>query len=120
MLKRMLALVAGERAHFQGHFHSHTAMLLGLFEYADAANDAGLKTFVRDGYEYARNFGVARIGWFPENTPRYKPDGAPWQSPCESCCTGDASRSLYYAWHNIVELTRRAGRPERTYLTSGQ
>ena len=83
------SIVAGERGHFQGQFHSHTAMLLGLLEYADAANDAGLKTFVRDGYEYARNFGVARIGWFPENTPRDKPDGTPLQSPCESCCTAD-------------------------------
>ena len=83
------SIVGGERGHFQWHFHSHTAMLLGLLEYATAANDAGLKEFVRNGYEYARNFGVSRIGWFPEHTGRYKPDGAPWESPCESCCIAD-------------------------------
>jgi len=70
-----------ERGHFSGHFHAHVAALRGLLEYAIVANDAGLKEFVRNGYEYARGFGISRIGWFPENA-------APLQH-CESCCVAD-------------------------------
>jgi len=74
--------VAGsERGHFSGHFHAHTASLRGLLEYAIVADDAELKEFVRNGYEYARNFGISRIGWFPENTGTGQ--------HCEACCIAD-------------------------------
>ncbi len=74
--------VAGaERAHFSGHFHAHVASLRGLLEYAIVANDNDLKDFVRCGYEFSRNFGVARAGWFPEN--------ATVGQQCEACCTAD-------------------------------
>ncbi|OHB81616.1 MAG: hypothetical protein A2W31_15000 [Planctomycetes bacterium RBG_16_64_10] len=77
-----LAGVTGaERGHFSGHFHAHVAALRGLLEYAMVADDAELKAFVRSGYEYARNFGLSRIGWFPENTATGQ--------YCEACCTAD-------------------------------
>ncbi len=55
--------VAGaEHAHWQGHFHGHINVLRAILEYAIAVNDARLKAFVRDGYEWARQTGLARIG----------------------------------------------------------
>jgi hypothetical protein len=59
--------VGHERAHFMGHFHGHAAMLFALAVYANVTNDARLKEFVRSGYEYARSFGIARIGLFGES-----------------------------------------------------
>jgi hypothetical protein len=59
-------IVGHDRAQFTGHFHGHTAMLLALIEYANATNDKHLKEFVRSGYEYARNLGIARIGLIGE------------------------------------------------------
>ena len=60
------AVVSGEHAHFEGHIHATVRGLWGLLEYAVIANDERLKAFVRDGYEYARTFGIARIGLFGE------------------------------------------------------
>jgi hypothetical protein len=55
-----------ERGHFKGHIHSYVGALIGMLEYADRANDAWLKEFVRNSYEYVRNVGIARIGAFGE------------------------------------------------------
>jgi hypothetical protein len=60
------AVVAYERAQFDGHHHSYLTFLKGLLCYAEQTNDARLKRFVRDGYEYFRTFGLARIGAFGE------------------------------------------------------
>ncbi len=55
-----------EHGQFSGHHHSYTQALLGLLWYADAANDARLKAFVVESYEYLRTFGISRIGLFGE------------------------------------------------------
>ena len=39
---------------------------MGMLWYADAARDARLLEFVRSGYEYMRNLGIARLGLFGE------------------------------------------------------
>jgi hypothetical protein len=57
--------VAAEHAFWAGHFHTHTMGMMGLLEYAIATNDAGLKEFVANFYEWGRNFGIGRIGFFP-------------------------------------------------------
>jgi DUF1680 family protein len=44
-------------------------------------DDADLMEFVRDGYDYARCFGIPRIGFFPEITNS--------KTGCESCCIAD-------------------------------
>jgi hypothetical protein len=59
-------IVGYEHAHFEGHFHGHTATLLALIEYAVATGDKDPKEFVRFGYEYGRNHGIARFGLFGE------------------------------------------------------
>jgi len=86
--------VAGERAFWYGHFHSHTVGMLGLLEYAIVTNDGGLKEFVANFYEWGRNFGIARIGFFPavigslkemeKSVHAYAGPGATGQA-CEGC-----------------------------------
>ncbi|MCX6030529.1 MAG: hypothetical protein NT169_14680 [Chloroflexi bacterium] len=56
-------VVGAEHAHWRGHFHGHVNALRAILEYAIASNDARLKAFVRDGYEWARQSGFARIGY---------------------------------------------------------
>ena len=56
---------------FYGHFHGHTMALRGILAYGIATNDARLKEFARAGYEYARTFGIRRLGWFQEYTGKH-------------------------------------------------
>lgn len=73
---------SADLAHWGGFFHGHTMMLRGILNYACAANDANLKEFARNGYEFARTYGVPQLGWFPESTHMD-------QRPCETCCIAD-------------------------------
>lgn len=54
-------------AHYKGHLSGLAYTFHGLIEYAIAANDATVKEWVRQGYEYTRNLGLARIGMWGEN-----------------------------------------------------
>jgi hypothetical protein len=60
-------VLGAEHAHFTGHWHGHINTLRAILEYALATNDQRLKAFVRDGYEWARQGGFARIGLFGDN-----------------------------------------------------
>ena len=60
------SIVSEAHAHFEGHIHATVRGLWGLLEYAILTNDEKLKAFVRDGYNYVRTFGIARIGLFGE------------------------------------------------------
>ena len=57
---------SAENAHWSGHFHGHINTLRAILEYAISTNDAGLKAFVRSGYEWARSRGIARLGLFDD------------------------------------------------------
>jgi DUF1680 family protein len=57
--------VAAERAFWVGQFHEHTMGIIGLMDYALATNDNSLKEFVANFYTNSKNFGIARIGFFP-------------------------------------------------------
>jgi len=60
-------VVGHQHAHFQtSHLHCNLVTIMGLLEYAIVTNNERLKSFARDGYEYARNFGIPRIGLFNE------------------------------------------------------
>ena len=63
----MAAPLGAQRAHFKGHFHGNLAALRGLLDYALVADDTRLKYFVRDGYEWARQQGIHRLGIFPNS-----------------------------------------------------
>lgn len=58
-------LLGVEHGHWQGHFHTHTMGMMGLLEYAIVRGDARIMRFVQQFYEYARCFGIARMGFFP-------------------------------------------------------
>jgi hypothetical protein len=60
------AVCGAEHGWFNGHQHSYLSALKGLICYAEATNNARLKEFVRESYEYYRNFGIARLGLFGE------------------------------------------------------
>ena len=49
-----------------GHVHSYVSGLMGMIYAAEAAHDARLMQYVRDSYEYIRNFGIARVGLLGE------------------------------------------------------
>jgi len=55
-------VVGAEHAHWRGHLHGHVNTLRAILEYAIASNDTRLMSFVRDGYEWARQMEIARIG----------------------------------------------------------
>lgn len=59
--------VGAEHAHFQGHWHGYVNTLRAILEYAIATDDPRLMTFVRDGYEWARQSGLGRIGMFADS-----------------------------------------------------
>ena len=60
------AVSGADRAHFSGHMHAYACALMGILWYADATRDARAMEFVRSGYEYMRNWGIARLGLFGE------------------------------------------------------
>ncbi len=85
-----------EHAHWEGHFHTTTTGVMGMVDYAIVSNDPVAKRFVRDFYEYSRNVGIGRIGFFPavlgplekiqkNNLKNY---GGKAQV-CETCSIGD-------------------------------
>jgi hypothetical protein len=57
--------VAGaEHAHWQGHWHGHINTLRAILDYAVVTNDTRLMLFAREGYEWARQKKLGRIGYF--------------------------------------------------------
>ena len=59
-------VVSAEHAHFKGEFHSYTQFYMGCLWLVELTGDMHLAQFVRDGYEYLRNLGIARIGLLGE------------------------------------------------------
>jgi hypothetical protein len=57
-------VVGQQHAHWTGHLHGHVNTLRAILEYALAVDDAQLKGFARDGYEWARQALLPRIGYF--------------------------------------------------------
>jgi hypothetical protein len=59
---------------FEGHFHQHTAVLLGVLEYIMATGDTEYLELVKKGYEYGKANGDTVIGFFPEflNSKNYE------------------------------------------------
>jgi len=56
---------AVERGLWSGHFHARNMGVIGLLDYALVTNDNSLKELVANFYTYSKNFGIARIGFFP-------------------------------------------------------
>ena len=60
-------VVCEEHAIFSGHHHTYTAVFMALLELARVTGNTRDLEFVRDGYQYVRLYGIARIGLFGEN-----------------------------------------------------
>ncbi|MFH1006286.1 MAG: hypothetical protein V1800_02125 [Candidatus Latescibacterota bacterium] len=56
-------VVGAEHAHWNGHVHGYMNTLRATLEYAIAANDARLKAWVREGYEWTRQPTLVRYGF---------------------------------------------------------
>ena len=54
-----------EQARWQGHFHWFATGVVGLTDYATTTNDVQLLRHLKSYYEYSRQFGIGRIGFFP-------------------------------------------------------
>ncbi|MCH2126504.1 MAG: glycoside hydrolase family 127 protein [Pirellulaceae bacterium] len=54
-----------EHARWQGHFHWFATGVVGLTDYATTTNDFALLRYLKSYYEYSRQFGIVRIGFFP-------------------------------------------------------
>ena len=54
------------------HFHTMTASLLALLEYAMITQDTELMELVRKGYEYGKVVGDSVLGFFPEYVPGFE------------------------------------------------
>ncbi len=78
-------VIGRQRGQWSGHYHGNTAVLMGLLRYAIIARDRQLMELVRASYEYSRNFGIARIGWFPTHSGHDTPP----KVVCETCRTAD-------------------------------
>ena len=61
--------------HFRGHFHGRHVTTRGILEYAHAVNDPRLKEFVRDIYEYSRDWGIGRMGIFGDHAHKAYTEG---------------------------------------------
>ncbi len=71
------------------HFHTSTASLLAILEYAIVTNDKELLEFAKEGYEYGKMLGDPLIGFFPEAVP-----GSDWSirrqiMTSETCAVAD-------------------------------
>ncbi|MBI3850387.1 MAG: glycoside hydrolase family 127 protein [Verrucomicrobia bacterium] len=73
-------IVQSDHGWWKSHFHGYTLTLRGLLEYATATSNIRLKEFVRDGYEFSRLYGIAKVGYFPEFSNVKKNEA------CEPCC----------------------------------
>ena len=54
-----------EQGRWQGHFHWFATGVVGLTDYATTTNDVKLLRYLKSYYEYSRQFGIVRIGFFP-------------------------------------------------------
>lgn len=84
---------------FQGHQAGWAYTFTGLIDYALVANDAYVKAWVRQGYEYFRNLGLPRIGMWGENIANN-------QMAAVAIKLSDAGAGDY--WDDVDEYVRNA------------
>jgi hypothetical protein len=70
----------GEHAEYQGQTHGHMMALRGILACGVATNNTLMKNFAREGYEFSRNLGIVRLGWFQEEVGKHSH---------ETCCLAD-------------------------------
>ena len=81
-------LVGAEHGHWQGHFHTHTMAMMGLLDYGLVRHDAAVLRFVQGFYEYARCFGISRMGFFPAALRPVSSPNGPYAAHEPQCAEG--------------------------------
>jgi hypothetical protein len=81
-------LVGAEHGHWQGHFHTHTMAMMGLLDYGLVRHDAAVLRFVQGFYEYARCFGIARMGFTPAVLRPVSTPNGPYAANEPQCAEG--------------------------------
>ena len=88
-------IIRGVREHRKGfdeegrwllyHFHTSSASLLAMLEYAIITRDRELLELVREGYEYGKVVGDSVLGFFPEYVPGSEQYLKRSVNTCETC-----------------------------------
>ena len=71
------------------HFHTNSAALIGILEYATAVNDPALIEFVRRGYEFGKACGEPLVGFYPEIITGLSKERHDGELTCETCEVAD-------------------------------
>ena len=103
---------SAERGHHQGQPHSYTLALRGILEYAYVANDATLKEFVKDGYEWQRSWGISEIGTFGDHV---------WGADTEPCLIADMTAlAIRLSDYGVGDYWDDVDQYVRNHLTESQ
>jgi hypothetical protein len=83
-------LFGREHGMFGGHLHSNVFAFRGILLYAAATGNKWMMEFIRQAYEYARKFGIARIGFIPTYIyPECYGQTRKFAIISEGCCIAD-------------------------------
>jgi hypothetical protein len=103
---------SAEHGHYQGQPHSYTLALRGILEYAYVANDATLKEFVKDGYEWQRSWGISEIGTFGDHV---------WGADTEPCLIADMTAlAIRLSDYGVGDYWDDVDQYVRNHLTESQ
>jgi len=103
---------SAEHAHHQGQPHSYTLALRGILEYAYVANDATLKEFVKNGYEWQRSWGISEIGTFGDHV---------WGADTEPCLIADMTAlAIRLSDYGVGDYWDDVDQYVRNHLTESQ
>jgi hypothetical protein len=103
---------SAEHGHHQGQPHSYTLALRGMLEYAYVTNDATLKEFVKNGYEWQRSWGIAEIGCFGDHA---------WGGNTEPCLVADMTAlAIRLSDYGVGDYWDDVDQYVRNHLTEAQ
>jgi hypothetical protein len=102
----------GEHGEYRGVTHGHVMALRGILATGVATNGTNLKNFARDGYEFSRNLGMARLGWFESTAGKHSH---------ETCTLADmTSLALQLSEAGLGDYWDDVDGFVRNHLTEGQ
>lgn len=103
---------SAEHGHYQGQPHSYTLALRGILDYAYITNDATLKEFVRNGYEWQRSWGISEIGCFGDHA---------WGGNTEPCLIADMTAlAIRLSDYGVGDYWDDVDQYVRNHLTESQ
>ena len=102
----------GEHGEYQGQTHAHIMALRGILACGLATNNTTMKNFAREGYEFSRNMGIVRLGWFQEEVGKHSH---------ETCALADMiSLALHLSLSGLGDYWEDVDGFVRNHLTEGR